>query len=720
MSNTNPFEKITLPSLIQPPQQQQHPSYPLHQSHQAQVIQSLPQFVPQITCSSCQSNLQHSSKGFIPCSNCLQRRINSSSGNGGIAGDYRVRKNSAPSSSNREDIRNVSPGLSNETLMEQNLQLQRQVALLQSQLNSSTSTSPGSSDSQPQPAFSKATPTFSDLFSITSSQLSAFVSECIVKTLPPQKVVEALVLVFFSNNLNQKHLIHVPTFQTQQSAFWSLINAKDFSKVDPLWITLLYLVLASSITSLSPAVINESPILKDYFNHSEPLDAQHTLFFQTSRRIGATYLMTDSLNRTHRLIRLQILCLGMNYLCSICDFNLIDTEILPQAIAVALSMNLDSPSSLRNPSLTVLEIEIRKRVWWDVCTWDTSRAFANGRRSILMLCYSKVPMPLNCNDVDLDFYHCFEQSLDVWCDSSHSISRFRVMKVLGGVFSLRVNDQVNGIVIAEWFNKIHEIDNAMFEIYHANAMKYQSNPLFHTSVNAKTPQLHIDDVLIKYHSHRAQLYIAFLPFDMSAQKICLTSMYQVLMRFLNLATLYPNPDMMRSTWINVNELVMKTLTMRVLVCSDVHFFNQTVKEDYQRGVQIITSYLKSSTAVNKELGNFFEALKIIKERVSEIPVDMGVRKIRVDSLITGQDQYSEIFGHVEKKTGIDLGFRLSDNELESITKTLKKLGKSKRGVKKFWEKVNKFEGFKGRLRSELEVLSYGYLSFIRRESGVLF
>ncbi|KAH3681340.1 hypothetical protein WICPIJ_007693 [Wickerhamomyces pijperi] len=518
----------------------------------------------------------------------------------------------------------VTPHEDLEVLREQNLFLSKKVQDLEQQLNAQIN--------------HIQQPKLTDLFRVNSDQLD-FLRRMIIHTkLPPKPIVDFLVNFFFDNSIDQAHVIHTPTFRLQYEAFWSLVPYQDsIPMIDPLYISLLFAVMAASLIFVPSALIRGSPEYLQFFRNENYANFLHDDWSITTRQLMAAYVNDG--DKPDRIVKLQIMSTLKIYLSSTDQFEVLDSFILPQAVMCAYRFKMDCPSSLSDPSLSVLEIELRKRTWWDLCAYDTSRALELGRKPLIQSTLSNIPFPENCDDADLTFTVCESKPSKIQTDTSFLIIQSHITKAMNGAFNIHSTEDANAV-----FKQLNSIDQQLSLINKSKPDFYKMEGISKNQDN-KLAAFQANVIHITICIHRFRLFSSYIPLNLQSsipQIICQTSIDFLFKKSKYLELLYELDN--EPIFLTQLKLVTSALMMQLTAIISGHFKKSSVQQD----VKMIVSYLASIDNKQilfvkpKSLSNKVKILVHLKNKMERSSVDLNKVNLNVNALVQDNSSLREL------------------------------------------------------------------------------
>lgn len=233
----------------------------------------------------------------------------------------------------------------------------------------------------------------------------------------PSQIQTTVLVNFYLQNIDYiYHPLHHPSFRLECEQFYK--NQED---VDIGWLAVLFMVLALAAIHLPKGLINIT---------SQEIEKSHKIWFEASRKCIGIW---DSLQKDEtkfNIYTLQCFSLCQLYMYATKRAEALN-EVLEKAIHDALKMGLDKDDS-ENPNL--LEVQMKRRLWWDICGCDTFRSLSLGVKPLIRSYSNSVPLPANANDDDITPNAIKIRSSNVATDNSFNIYRAQMMKILNGVY----------------------------------------------------------------------------------------------------------------------------------------------------------------------------------------------------------------------------------------------------------------------------------------------
>ncbi|KFX86748.1 hypothetical protein V490_08882 [Pseudogymnoascus sp. VKM F-3557] len=233
--------------------------------------------------------------------------------------------------------------------------------------------------------------------------------------LPTQSQCDLLTCYYYENINWIFQSIHIPSFRKDYAQFWN----SDVDNVDLIWMSLLYTILSISglyIPLETAKVVGfESSKVRSLAQkwHSASRQALHAGGFEA--RPCITQLQTFSITQLYWYATNKIEVLN---------------SAMAQAVRNAQAIGLDKDIAVS----TSLEREMRHRAWWDLCDSDTFQSMCLNRPPLIQARLSKVPFPLNCNDLDITETSILARPIDQPTEMSMHYFRAKVFKILNRLY----------------------------------------------------------------------------------------------------------------------------------------------------------------------------------------------------------------------------------------------------------------------------------------------
>ena len=251
------------------------------------------------------------------------------------------------------------------------------------------------------------------IWSIKEQEL--FWKQHLCENLPNQSQCDLLICYYFENLNWIFQSIHVPSFRKDYAIFW---NA-DVTEVNLIWLSLLYTIISLSalyipISAMGIVGISSNSI-RDLAHvwHSASRQALHAGGFESKPSL--TQLQTFSITQLYWYATNNVEILN---------------SALAQAVRNAQAIGLDKDTE---PS-TSLESEMRHRAWWDLCDSDTFQSICLSRSPLIQARLSMVPIPLNCNDIDITEISICPRSIDQPTEMSQNVFRAKIFKIFNKLY----------------------------------------------------------------------------------------------------------------------------------------------------------------------------------------------------------------------------------------------------------------------------------------------
>ncbi|KAB2574846.1 Transcription factor vrtR1 [Lasiodiplodia theobromae] len=277
-----------------------------------------------------------------------------------------------------------------------------------------------------------------------------------MRNLHPQPPHIFLLWQAFLDNVNPLvKLLHAPTVQRQ-----ILKAATNLDAIDPGTEALMFAIYTFAIVSLSPeecqSTFGESKNeLLAKFHHGTKLALHRAEFLRSSQ-----------------LIVLQAYIL---YLLAMRPYYDIQTLWSLSAVAVRMGQRIGLHQDGSKMGLPLFDIEIRRRVWWQLMPLDMRTAELAGGTTSLTSKIWDVELPLNCNDSDLDpdmkqlpVEHNGPTEM-FFCNMRYNFGRFMKKASAGQYFDIRTYPEDSSsitsyqVALAEKDKKLDELEQFLDE-----------------------------------------------------------------------------------------------------------------------------------------------------------------------------------------------------------------------------------------------------------------
>ncbi|KAK9326963.1 hypothetical protein V1520DRAFT_91448 [Lipomyces starkeyi] len=270
----------------------------------------------------------------------------------------------------------------------------------------------------------------------------------ILATLPPKPEADKLIRQFFDHKnfpITVPPILHEPTFMREYTEHW-----RDPSRTNVIWLGLLFSILG--IVMLSYHQFDEPP---EYEGISESLfqlyrlrTAQCLIIGDIAKCLPYT-LETLRFNATAELNRKDDNSRGL----------WIMTGVIVRA-AINMGYHRDpSPSS----SISILQAEYRRRVWYSVIGMDDVASFLVGFPRLTPAIFTDTMEPRNLHDCELSNDTAIlppSRPLTEPTPTTYMIVKGRLFRALG-----RITDFNNTPSLGS-YDTVLEIDNSLYEVYH--------------------------------------------------------------------------------------------------------------------------------------------------------------------------------------------------------------------------------------------------------------
>ncbi|KAH3688620.1 hypothetical protein WICPIJ_000394 [Wickerhamomyces pijperi] len=218
----------------------------------------------------------------------------------------------------------------------------------------------------------------------------------------PTKIHTKIIVDFYLHNIDYiYHPLHHPTFLDELDTLWA-----DKSSVSIGFLAVLFMVLSLASIHLPHGLIN--------------IEAAELYFYATKRAEQLHDLLTKAVKDAHEM-----------------------------------GLHVDDK---KNPNM--LEVEMKRRLWWDICGCDSFFALSLGNRPMINSYESKVPFPANARDEDITREWVKVRSRDVPTYNSFNIYRAHMMKLFNGVF---VDSHLEKVCVLQKYPHLEFVKDKIFK-----------------------------------------------------------------------------------------------------------------------------------------------------------------------------------------------------------------------------------------------------------------
>lgn len=261
----------------------------------------------------------------------------------------------------------------------------------------------------------------------------------------PSQIQTTVLVNFYLQNIDYiYHPLHHPSFLAEVENFWL-----DQEKVDVGWLAVLFMVLSLAAIHLPKGLINIT---------SQEIEKSHKIWFEASRECINIWdsMQTDPTKFNIYTLQCFSLCQLYFYATKRAEALI---EILEKAIKDCLKMGLDKDDS-ENPNL--LEVQMKRRLWWDVCGCDSFRSLSLGVKPLIRSYSNTVPLPANANDADITKESIKIRSSSIATDNSFNIYRAQMMKILNGIYEKEheIHEQISSTDLK---NNLEKVEDQLFK-----------------------------------------------------------------------------------------------------------------------------------------------------------------------------------------------------------------------------------------------------------------
>ncbi|KAH3672183.1 hypothetical protein WICMUC_004412 [Wickerhamomyces mucosus] len=477
-------------------------------------------------------------------------------------------------------------------------------------------------------SYLNSSPKFVDVYQMDQHKIDLLKSFALKSILPPKDKVDFLKEYFIIHSIDQGHTIHIPTFENQYNIFWSMMsNPQAVVNIDPLWVSLLFAILATSMVFIPASYINSNPVMAQYFQNEEFSSPLHASWFKTSRQILLSYV---DHSKPTRLIQLQLFSIYKIYLIFTNQLNLLD-KLLAQSVMDCYQLQLYSPISFNR--INFLEAELRKRLWWDICSYDTERALCLKRRPLIQSNKSNVPFPGNCDDIELNEKSCSSKELQFFTDCTFSIFQAKIFKIVNEIFNIydEENEELK-------FKVLYSIDKRLYDI-ETDLPPYFKLKTEEIKLSSMARSVIFQGGLIQTELsiHRFRLYESYLKFPIDTtsipMKVCqstINSLFIPFKIFLSVFQLNKEPGFHLQLHKLLAIIIIHLSTLATNVLN-----NELSKQDSQAAIDFIMRMLSQRDLyiTPRCLANNLELLIDLKLRADRVSSSPDQQKMNINSLI---------------------------------------------------------------------------------------
>ncbi|KAF3482588.1 uncharacterized protein GIQ15_05347 [Arthroderma uncinatum] len=225
-----------------------------------------------------------------------------------------------------------------------------------------------------------------------------------------------LIVTYFIDELNfVYHSVHAPSFREDYAAFWNT----DVKDVDIIWLSFLYSILSAG------AVFIPFPDVEAVGLNPDTIRKKAHLWHWASRQA----LSAGHYESRPCLTQLETFLVTQLYWLSTKNIEALNSA-LGQAIRNGQALNLDRDV----PGLSPLETEKRRRIWWELFCCDTFQSICMSRTPLIHCPAPKIPLPANCNDVDITDSFTEGRPIEEPTETSANILRSEVFLIMRKLF----------------------------------------------------------------------------------------------------------------------------------------------------------------------------------------------------------------------------------------------------------------------------------------------
>ncbi|KAK5055422.1 hypothetical protein LTR84_013172 [Exophiala bonariae] len=255
----------------------------------------------------------------------------------------------------------------------------------------------------------------------------------------PSRTQSDILFSYFVEHINWIfHTVHIPSFRKEYAQLWD----GRVEDIDLIWLSLLF-----SIISLAALYVPVNAV--EFVGlQGDTIRQQADLWHHASLQA----LQAGNYESKPNLTQLQTFSVTQLYWYATNNIEILNSR-MAQAIRHAQMIGLDKDTvTSRN-----VEDEMRHRLWWDLVDSDTFQSICLERPPLIQVRFTNVPLPLNCNDIDIGSNFVHPKSMEEPTSMSLNIQRARIFQIINKVL---VSDPLQ----FKSFNAISELDRQLLDI----------------------------------------------------------------------------------------------------------------------------------------------------------------------------------------------------------------------------------------------------------------
>ncbi|KAJ9634999.1 hypothetical protein H2204_005954 [Knufia peltigerae] len=333
----------------------------------------------------------------------------------------------------------------------------------------------------------------------------------LVKFLPTRTQADVL-LSYFIEHINWLfQTVHVPTFRKEYSKFWD----GEVKDVDLPWMSLLFTILSLSALYIPVDVAEVVGLRRDSIRK----------YSHIWHRACLQALQAGNYEGKPTLSQLQTFSITQLYWYATNNIETINSR-MGQAVRNAQALGLDKDHT---PARNVAEA-MRHRLWWDLVDSDTFQSICLDRPPLIQVHLTNVPLPLNCDDLDLGLDFARARTMNEPTVMSMNIYRARIFRLLNRAL-------VIGPSQLQSYNSVVEIDRKLLKIIDELPWYFQLDheekaKTFSAAHEFLTWQNHILRTCVS--TQRVRMYRPFLDSVTSAFDTCIGAVEDALATYRTL------------------------------------------------------------------------------------------------------------------------------------------------------------------------------------------
>ncbi|CDK26232.1 unnamed protein product [Kuraishia capsulata CBS 1993] len=264
----------------------------------------------------------------------------------------------------------------------------------------------------------------------------------LAKLLPKKSQCDLLIKHYMEEISWIYRTMHLASFCEEYEKFW----ASKVKDMDTAFIGLIFSMLA--VISL---FLPQDKISGEGYSVLE-LRKLSSLWYHGCRQamIVSGFEMKPNLTHLHTFSVLQ------TYFYAINDSNTLHS-LLGQAVVSAQILGLHDVKQPSDENYDRIDYEIRKRIWWDLCSCDTYQAFCMSRPPLIRCTSAVTPLPSNCHDSEITKCSIKVRPMSEPTYVSVTILIIQLMRICNHLW------EENGVYTTD-INRVIEVDKKMNQL----------------------------------------------------------------------------------------------------------------------------------------------------------------------------------------------------------------------------------------------------------------